>query len=226
MVLLLVLVTWAAAIGPDDLVRGDGPATTPRDSVVSDSPSPTESPFALGDDSRDMLPDPPPESSLVGVVVFTLGVLALLAGGVLLLRWLHARLRRWLADRDPAEPDPGAVDIEPLTPARAAEALAQASEVARERLGSGTPRNAIVECWSRFEQDAARAGLERHQWETSAELVLRFFDVVDADADAVQRLAVLYREARFSDHEVGEAERRAAAGALATIAASLRRVAP
>jgi hypothetical protein len=224
--LLLVLVTWAAAIGPDDLLRGDGPATTPREAVVSDSPSPSDDSPEMGEDSRDYLPDPPADASLLGVVVFTLGVLALLAVLVVGSRLLLRRLRRWLAERDPAEPDPEAVEMAVLTPAQAAEELARAADHAQEHLGEGSPRNAIVACWTRFEQDAARAGLRRQEWETPAELVLRFFDAVDADAAAVQRLAVLYREARFSDHEVGEPERRAAAEALEAITTSLRQVTP
>jgi hypothetical protein len=43
---------------------------------------------------------------------------------------------------------------------------------------------------------------------------MRLLDLVDAYEPAVARLAELYREARFSEHEVTEADRRAALEAL------------
>ena len=42
------------------------------------------------------------------------------------------------------------------------------------------------------------------------------------DAQAVDRLAALYREARFSDHAMGETDREAAVAALDAIHESLR----
>ena len=42
-------------------------------------------------------------------------------------------------------------------------------------------------------------------------------DLVDADPAAVSRLAGLYREARFSEHELTEADRPAALEALDAI---------
>ena len=66
---------------------------------------------------------------------------------------------------------------------------------------------------------AERAGLGRRPSETSSELALRMLDVADVDRAAVTRLLGLYREARFSPHEVGEDDRRAALDALARIRA-------
>jgi hypothetical protein len=46
-------------------------------------------------------------------------------------------------------------------------------------------------------------------------------DRAGADSAAVTRLAELYREARFSEHELGEPDRQAALAALTTIRGSL-----
>ena len=78
-----------------------------------------------------------------------------------------------------------------------------------------------MRCWHRFERQAAAAGLVRQDWETSAEFTLRVLDLVDADSALVARLGALYREARFSDHPLGEAERAEALAALDAIHARL-----
>ena len=72
-------------------------------------------------------------------------------------------------------------------------------------------------CWHRFEVQAESAGIGRAPWETSAEFTLRVLDLVSADERAVAELSVLYREARFSDHDLGEAARETAVDALERI---------
>lgn len=64
--------------------------------------------------------------------------------------------------------------------------------------------------------------MERHEWETSSEYTLRILDLVAADTAAVTRLAGLYREARFSTHELTEADRAAALAALDEIHRTIR----
>jgi hypothetical protein len=83
----------------------------------------------------------------------------------------------------------------------------------------GQPRNAIVACWHRFEMQAVEAGLARQPWETSSEFALRMLERADVDATAVSRLMELYREARFSEHDLDESHRTAAAAALRRIQA-------
>ena len=84
-------------------------------------------------------------------------------------------------------------------------------------LREGSPRNGIVACWHRFEVQAEAVGIGREPWETSAEFTLRVLDLVSADEHAVAELAVLYREARFSDHDLGEPVRSSAVDALERI---------
>src|SRR5207253_2820783 len=74
-------------------------------------------------------------------------------------------------------------------------------------LDTASPRNAVVACWHRFEAQAEAGGVGRHPWETSSEYTIRVLDLVDAHQPAVSRLAALYREARFSEHELTEQHR-------------------
>ena len=90
-----------------------------------------------------------------------------------------------------------------------------------ELLLGGSPRNAIVACWDRFEEQAERVKAARKPWETSSEFTLRLLEAVSADDVPVSRLESLYREARFSEHEIDESRREAAVEALRAIHASL-----
>jgi hypothetical protein len=90
-----------------------------------------------------------------------------------------------------------------------------------ELLLGGKPRNAIVAAWDRFEEQAERIGSARKLWETSSEFTLRLLDAVSAPPAAVSRLAALYREARFSEHEITEGNRQEAVEALRDIHSSL-----
>ena len=131
---------------------------------------------------------------------------------------------RYLAERKPRPRPKGPEyvdfdvldDLEPLV-----EEMREDADAQFELLLGGHPRNAIVACWDRFEEQAERVHASRKQWETSSEFTLRLLDAVSADADAVSRLEALYREARFSEHEIDEGRRQAAVDALRTIHATL-----
>src|SRR5262249_6377541 len=107
-------------------------------------------------------------------------------------------------------------DPEPL-----AEEIRSDAALQLELLLGGTPRNAIVACWDRFEEQAERVHVARKTWENSAEFTMRLLDAVAADSAAVARLERLYHEARFSDHEIDESRRESAVEALEAIHASL-----
>ena len=217
--LLLVLVTWAASIGPGQLISGgDVPRADELETTVPAQPEPSGAPTLGGD--RD--PSRGDSSGLVRVVAFILQglVVALLVyAGVRLTRRLRQGWRR-----RPREPDPGAVEFEVLD--AAAEVRAAMDDDAAEQRAllaePGEPRNAIVACWHRFELQAIAAGVERHHWQTTAEFVLDALDLAGADSGAVVRLADLYREARFSDHPLTDDHRRAALDALDAVHASMR----
>ena len=95
-------------------------------------------------------------------------------------------------------------------------------DAARTALSSGQPRNAIVACWMRLESDIAAAGWPRSDAETSAEYVERVVAHASVEPSAISGLAALYREARFSDHALVEADRDDALAALSQVEASLR----
>ena len=100
--------------------------------------------------------------------------------------------------------------------------LAVDVEAARVALAGGSPRNAIVACWMQLERDAAAAGLPRDAAETSAEYVERVVAASSVDPAPIRELAALYREARFSRHELGDDHRTRALAALNRVEAVLR----
>jgi hypothetical protein len=221
--LLLVLVTWAASIGPDRVVSGgDVERVQPQE---QSSTAPTDPGTARTPDDVDRTGVETPgwvrtvafflEVITIGVVLFLLGRLL----GRLHQLWV-ARVRR---RREPIED----VEFEVLgTAAHVSDVIEEDAAEQRTLLVEvGEPRNAIVACWHRFEQQALRAGAVRRPWQTTAEFVLDVLDLVGADRGAVARLADLYREARFSDHPMTEQHRGAALDELDTIHHSLRMVA-
>jgi hypothetical protein len=217
-VVMLGLATWAASVGPDD-VAGDGPGHDERT-----LPTPTHSDTSTGErvepDPRDL----PSETPTLPLWVRLLGR-TLVAAAVLLLAYAVVRrlvdlARTWRGRRlrSPREPPPPDEPFDVLASARpTAEALLRDADDQRALLMTGTPRNAIVACWHRFELQAEVTGVPRRKHETPAEFTLRLLDLVDADHHAVLVLADLYREARFSDHELDESARERALAALGTL---------
>lgn len=90
-------------------------------------------------------------------------------------------------------------------------------------LRGGVARNAIVSCWLRLENLAVAADVEHPPADTSAELAARVLSRFAVDENAITTLSALYREARFSDHEMGESARAQALVALDAVHEGLRR---
>jgi hypothetical protein len=221
--LLLVLVTWAASIGPDRVVSGGHiERILPEEPTETSTADETQEQI---DEARHQERGEPPgwlAAIAFAVEILTVGVVLFLAGRLLRkLRelWLARtrRRRRW-------RPRPEDVEFEVLdSAAQVTEVMSEDAEEQRTLLTiGGEPRNAIVECWDRFEQQAVRAGVERRPWQTTAEFVLGVLDLVGADRGAVAGLADLYREARFSDHPMTDDHRRRALDDLDVIHRSLR----
>lgn len=240
--LFMVLVAWATLVGPDQVFTGPGPrpaqdVTTPTSCIPlpeETAPDGTitygvpddinerdycEPPGARIDDYRDLVEqNPPPWWVKVLVYAILFGLLGLVAGGVL---WLLVAVVRTALSRRGGEER---VDVA-LTvldePDRVAAAVVADTEEQDALLRDGDARNAIVATWHRFEVQGEAAGVPRHGAETSSEYALRFLDLADADTGPVRRLAELYREARFSEHEITEQHRAEAVDALAGIRRSL-----
>jgi hypothetical protein len=215
--LMLLLATWAATIGPQEVLRGEGDPPRSYDTLPPSSPTaspiaPPGSTRAAGGGDNDLL------FTIAAIVAALLATIVVLAVVLSIIHWLLTRSwRRW-----EREPEPEEVAFDPLdAPAQLAAALVEDAAGQRELLTGGSPRNAIVACWHRFEERASQVGVHRRPWETSSEFTLRVLDRVSADTSAVTTLAELYRDARHSRHEITEANRVEALEALDVIYRSL-----
>jgi len=141
---------------------------------------------------------------LVAVVVFVL---------VAVVRSIRDTLARHRVD--PTEEGAGSE----LTPER----LRAAAQESEELLARGTPSNGVIAAWVSLEDAIASAGVNRNEARTPAEIVTAVMRSYAVDAGALDRLAALYREARFSRHEVGEQMRDEARAALRQVTADLAR---
>lgn len=218
--LMLVLAVWAASIGPDEVVTGGENAgvTLSRNTDANTASGPRTVP-----DPQPLKSEDPEGHGIARFIARTLIVLALLVAAYGVRRALARALRRPRKRRgrkNGSGPDP---DFETLeAPQRAlAEEILRDALAQRQLLETGEPRNAIVDCWHRFELQAASQGLGRQPWETSSEFILRLLASVQADSQAVADLAALYREARYSDHDLDEGARRRALINLGLIHAAL-----
>ena len=136
--------------------------------------------------------------------------LALLLAVVVVLAIRANRRRRRAAPPESAREAP---DRALLTDRRAAHQA--------RMLREGSPREAIIATWLDLERLVAAAGVPRRPSETSSELVVRVLDDREVPAAALTDLAALFREARFSTHELTEALRERAAGDLDAVHAAL-----
>lgn len=210
----LVVLVWAAAAGPVAILSDSGRRFVFR----PPPPTPTATPSGAGVETlREATRDVERTLDLGwlgGLVVWTLLLAAVLAA-FLGLRQLW--VNRWRPPERPAD-----VDFDVLPEAAVSEALQ--ADVTRQlaAVQEGSPRNGIVRCWLRLEEGVAAAGLPRSPWETSAEFTVRILHALDLDPRAIGELSRLYREARFSEHELGEPARTAARSALQQLHSDLR----
>ena len=222
--LLTLLVGWASSVGPRGVLTGDGP-----ERIGLEVPTPTESPPPEGpeEEPAEALEREAPRLEWLRWVALLLEVLLAVAAAYLLWRGGRWASQAWQARRRP-DPPPPDVEFDVLgSPQVLVDELAASAERQRAALlATGSPRNAVVEAWQHFEDAAARVGAVRKPWETSSEFILRLLEAVQADDRAVARLAVLYREARFSEHAVTEEHRAEALAALDSVHASLRAGSP
>jgi uncharacterized protein DUF4129 len=156
------------------------------------------------------------------VLVLTTSLVAIFAIGLLILLIVARRNSR------PEEPDlttdvSGVGDPNKKWRTVLTVELRSAAEEQLAAIHLGTPRNAIVACWMALQEACLGAGLSPIVSETADEFTLRAIRGLDLDRRAVSALAALYREARFSDHVMGEHQRDQAGAALRVLAAQLTR---
>jgi Domain of unknown function (DUF4129) len=82
-------------------------------------------------------------------------------------------------------------------------------------------REAIIACYAAMEDTLAAAGSPRRAADTPEELLDRAMRDGVIRTQAAQRLTALFREARFSPHELAEAQQQAARASLADISHDL-----
>jgi hypothetical protein len=123
---------------------------------------------------------------------------------------------RWF-DRRPLKPAEPAEAEDEVTPPPLADAIA---EGLRE-LDQGGPGEGVVACWVQLERAAADAGTHRAAPDTASELAGRLIDRHPVSSGPLLRLVDLYREARYSRHQLPESARTEARAALEQLRAEL-----
>lgn len=187
---------------------GTDPADGSRPPVTTDPPT--------GDADRSTV-----RLTLPGVVAGLL-LLALVAVTLAVIARLRVLVHRRRLGPAGLRAPPGV----PATEAAADdEAVADALEAGLTALESGAPRNAVVAAWVVLEDAAARAGVPREVTDTATDLALRMLATHPVDPGALERLAALYREARFSAHAMTEQHRSEARGCLERLRSQLAGVA-
>lgn len=206
------VVVWSAAASDVELWH-EAPPRERSEQQVDVEIDPVEAPEVLPEFPEEPgEPGDGPDLSLVFKIVLGLGAAVLLTLVVLRLLRLGGTGRR--TRRQAA--------IVPLPEVDLAEVVDDVADDLYRRLASGTPRNAIVECWVVLEDAVAATGRGRRPSETSAEFTARVIGEHSVDATAIGRLAALYREARFSRHELAEDHRAAAVAAVESLRRQLR----
>lgn len=162
---------------------------------------------------------------LIFAIVFGLGalvVLALLA--VFLVRRLP-RLRLRLRGIPLETMQIDTAEEQQRREERAAEEVRSAVQAGIDQLEdeSADPRRAVIACWLRLEATAAEAGTGRAPGDTPAELVQRMLTAHRASDPALQRLARLYRMARYGPAEIDPEMRATARDTLARLRTELAR---
>jgi hypothetical protein len=213
--LVVVLVTVLAALG----ARG-GPWVPPS---TSEAPPTVAGPPALPGQKLppQVTQSAPPtpfdagnDGGVVAYVVVAVVLVLVVAGLVLLVAGLvHRPVRRQRRDRaegvplEAAGPDPAA--------------LPAAVDRALDAVEDPDAREAVVAAWLLLGRAAAESGTPPRPAETAAEYARRLAAERALPADAVAALAELYREARFSTHEVRPDQRDRARAHLLALRAAL-----
>ncbi len=186
------LVALAARAAP-------GQSRTP---VVERSGAPRQ-PSVTARPPSDQATTPPPEAAndfrvpwaLIQAVLIATVLLAVL--GLAVVFW--PRLTAWPRSRRRAPRPLPAVESAPDDLRRQ---VSDTLRSASSQLAGGQIRDGVILCWRRLEQTAEAAGLRRQPSETSTDLVERLLASLPLSEAPLNRLAALYREARFSSHPI------------------------
>lgn len=211
-----LLALLGAHVDPPGYVAHPAPTQT----VPQSAPAPTAAPPpAPGEESASSRPLHEVGNLVLGLYLAAL-IGGLLALAVLLSRALAGRPAR--RRRSPGEPEPRGYDLQPQF---VAQHMADAAAAGLDELAAEGPvADVIIACWQRLRAAAAQAGVPPVASDTPEESiarVLRAGAVSDAAAGPLATLAGLYREARFSDHDMSLGDVWVARQALQAILAQL-----
>ena len=196
----LAMLTWVVAGGPVDYVTA--PPVLQRDGIEGPTPS-TYQRFSGVPASGEGGELPEWVRILIQLLMLGVGLLLLYLVVAMLRVAFRMLLERW---RDPL-PHAHPVSVAPLP--EVPESLLGPKAAARRDLllAEGVPRNAVVAAWIDLEASIADGGMVRLRAETPAEYVTRVMATWRIDPASILDLAALYREARFSEHEITETHR-------------------
>jgi hypothetical protein len=133
--------------------------------------------------------------SLVELLLLAILLVAVIGIAVVLWPELRGRLRS--RRRRPRA-------LRPIEPAPD-DLIRQVSSTLRttmSQVAGGQVRDAVILCWRRLEETAEAAGLRRSPADTSSDLAGRLLASMPLSEAPLNRLAALYREARFSSHPI------------------------
>lgn len=214
-VLVAVLFAGVASSGPVRYVDGP-PRFDPRPIPANQQQVPTDVVTTIAAETAPHDGDGLQVPGFVRALLNATASLVVIVAAMIALRWLWHNRPRLHWRRRQAAPFEPLSDIDDVTRALGADA-----DATRTVLLTGSPRNAIVECWMRLEHTVELAGVRRDLAETATELTQRVLLQTTVDPLALAQLADLYREARFSDHTIDESMRQDAVSALDAVHAAL-----
>lgn len=179
-----------------------GSATVSQPSLVSAPPEQRDAPFVL----------PAWVETVLGILCAVVVLAIVVALIIFVLRdSIQARGR-------PIDTDKGA----PKPASHAAEVAAVLDAGLDQLARSGSdPRSVVISCWVRLEDAGASAGTPRRPSDAPADLVLRLLEGHQISRPVLDRLAAVYRAARYSSGAVDDSMRADAVSALQHLRAEL-----
>jgi uncharacterized protein DUF4129 len=202
----LVLAAWVTTSSETPVLHGakDVPASS---QLLPESTAPPTSPAAPSS-----APEDRPVQLTTPLLITNYVLLILAAIALLMVVWHKVRARRVSLHTTVPHIDALPDDID--SGENLARSLTQIATTGLSTLAEGSPRNAIVRCWLALEQAVEEAGLARDPTLTSAEFTAAVLARYSVRNETITALGALYREARFSEHELTEVHRQRAMVAL------------
>lgn len=206
-VILLLVAALATRVPTGEVLWVDQPPAT-RSTLPGDAQDPEEGPPEAQQEV---------ETDDLGASVVNLFWIAVLAIVVLIASVLLMREKA----RSPEVAEEPFVD--PLHRGTLRDVTSQAVDDALHSIRAGAaPDHAIIECWRSLVRAVEAGAVDPDASRTSTELVAAIVERTDAGAADVERLAELYRRARYSGGLTGEDDVQEARAALGAISGALK----